>query len=236
MLIIRSPRRLKHISTPLVSRGLTAWWKLDEASGVVVYDSTGTLNGVRVNATLGETGKMGTCYRCASSPTEPHFCYVLDGLGNSPTTQMSLCFWIYPTSDTINSAVVSKWYANGTADSSYLFYLGQDAGNNKMGFSIRQGDLTRVDNYPTTTFNVNEWTYICCVADGSYIRIYKDGLEIGTPVSYNGTIVDTTANVVIGKLRMVDTIYGYNGLIDEISFYTVGLSSSEISQNYRAEQ
>jgi len=152
---------------------------------------------------------------------------------NSPTATLTVEAYIYPHSSAQDAAIVSKWAtATGAANRQYVLYLGQDAAAAKMTFAISQSDGTQKTIAPTTTFAANTQMHLVGVADGSNLRMYKDGVEIGTAVAYNGTITTTTKNLYVGRLRSDDVIYLYDGVVDEIRISNTNRSADWIKLTY----
>ena len=115
-------------------------------------------------------------------------------------------------------------------------------GNN--GFDLRAGDDGKVE------FNIaidgawksikteplmelGEWNHIAAVYDGSYIRLYVNGVErVFSPVS--GTISDFQKKLYFGECPGYSTRL-FDGMIDEIRFWNVARSAEEIRNNINVE-
>jgi hypothetical protein len=160
---------------------------------------------------------------CASTPT-------LD-----LTSTISLEIMMYPTLLNQNCGLLNKWTTGGGGiNNSYAFYLGQDSTNSRYGFIIFQSNNIGVYLLPSTNYSINTWTHIVCTADGSTMRIYKDGVVDPLTRTYNGTIKSTTKKLVIGSLREEDSIYNYTGRVGFSRIYNRALSATEVLQNYNA--
>ena len=99
-------------------------------------------------------------------------------------------------------------------------------------FAIYQSDATFKQIVNNGVAPTNEWFHYAGVADGSYVRMYLNGVEIGTPVAYDGTIRTSTDQVAIAG--RANSIYLLQGAVANALIYTRGLSASEILQNYNA--
>lgn len=137
-----------------------------------------------------------------------------------------------PNINNQNGGVLGKWTTGAGSDNSYLFFLGQDVNNNRYGFSIYQSNNSLRSLFPTTTFNANQWYHIVCVANGSIMNIYNNGVIDSSSLSYDGTIKTSTKNVMVGTLRQEDNLYPFNGRIALAKIYNRALSQSEINFNY----
>jgi ferredoxin len=75
------------------------------------------------------------------------------------------------------------------------------------------------------------WHYVVGTYDGSHVRLYVDGLEIGngsplsTQIDYN---LLATKNLIIGEFNSACGNYRYHGDMDELKIYDRALSSTEI--------
>jgi uncharacterized repeat protein (TIGR01451 family) len=90
-------------------------------------------------------------------------------------------------------------------------------------------------------FPLNSWQHVAFVADGAMLRLYRNGVEIGTPISYDGTLRTTLPCLSIG-VKQNDSCTGpspsasgfWDGLIDELSIYNRALSPAEIQSIFNA--
>lgn len=192
------------------------------------YDISGNaINGTLINGpTFDSVGAIS--FDGASDKVE---CLSTSLLNLSST--LSLEILMYPTSLNQNSGVLCKWTdGGGLTDNSYLFYLGQDATNSRYGFAIRQSNNTSRLLLPTTEYSINTWTHIVCTADGSTMRIYKNGVVDSTTQTYDGTIRTSAKKLVVGTLREEDSVYNYTGKIAFARVYNRALTQAEVTQNY----
>jgi hypothetical protein len=193
----------------------------------VWYDISGNaINGTLINGpTFDSVGAIS--FDGASDKVE---CSVSSLLNISST--ISLEIMMYPTSLNQNSGVLCKWTSGGDTNNSYLFYLGQDAANSRYGFGVYQSNNTYRLLLPTTSYSINTWTHIVCTADGSTMRIYKNGVVDSSTQTYDGTIKTSTKKLVVGTLREEDNTYNYAGKIAFARVYNRALTQAEVTQNY----
>jgi hypothetical protein len=62
--------------------------------------------------------------------------------------------------------------------------------------------------------------------------MYVNGISVGTPEAYDGTIKPNTDDVCVGG--RANNTYMLDGSVANTLIYTRGLSASEILQNYNA--
>ena len=85
---------------------------------------------------------------------------------------------------------------------------------------------------PQVVLNFNEWTYVAVVVNITAGKgaSYRNGVLVGEKVLPSYYSTESTLFLYIGK-AITSTEY-YNGAIDEIKIYDVGLNSDEIMQDY----
>ena len=210
-----------------------------DAAKLQSYPRTGTLwndisgfqnNGTLINGPTFNSDKGGSIsfdgasdkVECTSTPT-------LD-----VSSTISLEIMMYPTLLNQNCGLFNKWTTGAGTNNSYAFYLGQDSSLSRYGFIIYQSNSVGRFLLPTTNYSINTWTHIVCTADGSTMRIYKDGVVDSSTQTYDGTIKSTTKKVVIGSLREEDNVYNYTGRVGFSRIYNRALSATEVLQNYNA--
>jgi hypothetical protein len=120
--------------------------------------------------------------------------------------------------------------ATGTPATSQAFNL-VTYGSNKIGVMGYNNDF-----YPTSGANIfnNVWHYVGAVANGSSgITTYVDGVQDNT-----GTITYATAGQTnyVGKSNHVGAESYWNGSIAGVQMYSVGLSATEVAQNFAAQR
>src|SRR5204863_2258476 len=73
---------------------------------------------------------------------------------------------------------------------------------------------------------VNVWSHVALTYDGTAMRLFQDGVEVGSQAQ-TGAIVTTAGSLRIGG----NTIWPewFDGLIDEVRVYNRALSASEIA-------
>ena len=117
------------------------------------------------------------------------------------TGNITLSGWIN-RDDNINSGVIiSKWVSG--SDTAYILRINSSGGaasNSQIQMLIRNTSGVLV----TATENVgevciNKWVSVVGTYDGSNIRIYYNGVELGAGTSQTGNIQTSTASLRIGS-------------------------------------
>jgi hypothetical protein len=216
------PSDYADVTPPLPSdENQIAYWSFNDGSGLTAVDNSGhSLPGTITGATWVD-GKAGKALDFVPANMSGVNCGHNAALNvyNSPFT---ISMWVY-------DRAVSTSYplAVGTYGGNYLgFMIGVCAAGG--GFQIGEGPSS-VKFIAECSPDLNEWTHLVGTFDGTHMRGYKNGVQVGatvavTPASWAGQ------DFVIGRYNW--TGYYGNGLIDEVRFYSEALSESEIKALY----
>ena len=100
----------------------------------------------------------------------------------------------------------------------------------KLQFIVFKTDVDVDWVIGNTSISDNNLHHVVGTWDGSYIKVYFDGILDCTPVAYSGSLQQGQPNdAFIGKGELTDPGY-WNGLIESVYFYNYSLSSSQIWQ------
>jgi hypothetical protein len=204
--------------------GLIAWWKFDETSGTVAYDSSG--NGHDANLTNGPTwvtGKIGGALSFDGSDD-----MVTTGLSGMYNQDFTWSTWI-KTTDTLGAVVgvsADTWSNGGTS-----FYI--HSGKPKIdvcNIGYKLGSLN---------INTNQWVhYLLTVEDSGVssdpVKIFVNGqIDVDSQINWfahNGQAF----NLRIGHVPVHGNYY--SGTIDDVRIYDRALSSAEVQALYQLGQ
>lgn len=209
-----------------ITKGLVAWWKLDETSGTVIADSSG--NGL--NGTLGSglrasvfSGPVGNCLTGLQASnqivTVPN-----NALMNLPG-DFTLSGWVLPSGDPLSAQCGFSRNPGTNTDGNYNFQVRGTVGYN--GFYFRGSQGARADVLPVVNqlplLYDGRWHHICATRLGSTVGLFIDGVRLRV---LNGTgVVSTNTNTNAMQLR------GPGGL-DDMRIYDRGLLDQEVRALY----
>lgn len=166
--------------------------------------------------------------------------------GPKPTTNMSMCCWIYPLSSNNGSwhKALAFPYHDSVWTSPYITY---QLGVFKYGVpTSRLHGVFQVDNnwgsnivYDTDTVVFNQWYYLVATFDLGVMKLYVNGVHKNTNnASSRGT------NIIYHSSNRTDLMLGtnaeyfvgesFNGGIAHASIYDKTLTGDEVRQNYEA--
>jgi hypothetical protein len=213
---------------PPLDPNLIAWWKLDDGQGYSATDVLGISNGTLYGNTQWVPGRIG--------PTALSF----DGSGdyvdcgndsslNLGTSNFTISAWINVRSVPVGlcPGIVSKW---------------QDL-NNRWYFHVFGPDYIQFTSKTNGNFvyyvntdhflSFNQWYHVCFVADGLG-KIYVNGQDRTTGVSYTPASLSNNATLKIGYNGYTGSQQYFDGMIDDVRIYDRALSAAEVQALYQA--
>ena len=201
---------------PTGPSGLVAAFGFDEGSGASVTDGSGNGNtGTTSNATWAAAGKFGKALQFNGTSARVN---VPDAASLHLTTAMTLEAWVNPS--TVNANWRDVIYKGN--DNYYLEATSSNASKPDAGL-IAGG--TYADVYGTAVLPANTWSYLAETYDGSTVRLYVNGTQVGS-VAHTGAITTSTNQLQIGG----DSLFGqyFAGMIDEVRIYNTALTAAQI--------
>ena len=197
--------------------GLVAGYGFDEGTGTTATDSSGRGNtGTLANGAGWALGRFGTA---ATVDGVNDWVTVPDSASLDLTTAMTLEAWVMPTVSTGWRSVIFK---EGSSDLVYGMYASTNAnrptGEASIGGSVRSAA-------GTAQLPANAWTHLAATYDGTTLRLYVNGVQVGTQ-SVSGTIAVSNGALRIGGNNLFPEWFA--GRIDEVRVYNRALTAGEI--------
>ena len=198
---------------------LVGYWKFDEGSGSVAYDSSGNNNNGTIHGATWTTGRLGSALQFDG--TDYVDCGSDSSLNISGSNGITYEAWIYPyewgndgtivrrgynTDLDINNGVEFRWYLRGV------------------------GSVTK----PVSDYSLNTWYHIVGTYDGSTMNLYINGENVASAPAI-GTISpedSPDSPVYIGREPKSGDYF--KGIIDEVRIYKKALSAEEVLAHYQA--
>lgn len=198
--------------------GLVSYYKLDEPSGVNVYDTLNTYGGWLISGTQNQVGKINKSYLFNGVSDYINFSAFPNIEGTNPRTIFA---WIYPTA-TDNERVI---YGYGTASSNTNFVFKIDGGNLSLG-GYGAGDFKSNIFIPT-----NEWNFVGITFDSTNLTLFKINSTGKYQQSATKSLNTGSTDHKIGRYAYTSAGY-FSGNIDELSIWNRTLTNAEITQMY----
>jgi hypothetical protein len=142
------------------------------------------------------------------------------------TTGMTLQAWVYPTGQgTAWRNVIIKERAGGEV---YNLYSNTDASVPRVYVVRAAAPGTPLDAAGTAQIPVNVWTHLAATHDGATVRLYVNGVQVGSR-AVSGALLTSTGALRIGG----NALWGefFQGRIDELRIYNRALSPAEIQSD-----
>ena len=209
--------------TVLSESVLVSQWKLDEGTGTTTVDAVTNSSGTLQNGATWTTGKNGAAVNMDGNDD-----YIslprLDVTGSA----LTLTAWVKNSSFAtgVEQRFISK--ANDSTEDRTYWMLGQaNDGQNRLQFRLRTGGVTTTLIASTGTLPLNTWYHAAATYDGSTMRLYLNGTEVGS-VAKSGSI-SRGRNVSVHLGRSPEGSNYLRGAIDDVSVYSSALSAPEIA-------
>jgi hypothetical protein len=220
---VLSPVEMRSLYT--YAPGPYGHWKFDEGTGTSVADSSGNSNTATITdgGTVGnwEAGKIGGTYNTRGHGTTEHI------VTASPIvlgTHNTISFWANFTvfEDGVNGSVVGG-NASGASEG-YMFYID----NTSIYSRQANGSAVSISN----PLSVGTWYHLAVVRDGTSVRFYQNGVQIGatqTMGADNAFVMTAVTNFGSGTQS-----FPLEGRIDDVRAYNYAHTPAQIVEDMNA--
>jgi hypothetical protein len=201
---------------------LIAYWKLDETSGTVLYDSVGGDNNLTLSAgTVNEVGKINRGISFTNLTSQKATATI-----PSTVTALTMCAWVNP-SDT-NEVGIFLGYGNGTSTGNFLTRnSNNNSGSAGWGLSGLKPAVAWEPLSIVHKLNLSNWQYICLSKTGTASHIFYNGVDS----TASGNSLDATG-ITAFSLGSTGSIKAFTGVIDEVALWYRELSATDINYLY----
>lgn len=214
------------------SNGLVGHWKMDEASwngtaGEVLDTSGNGNNGVRVGDAATSAGKYGN-----GGTFDGTGDYI--NIGDKSTLegmpQLTISGWVYLDSLPTENYVP---FGKDSGSGGYRIVIASDGGVS-IALATTNNAWYTSGTVAASSSNITtgNWHHITGTYDGSWVKIYLDGKELGRgSQSISGNIISDSNEIRFGFETSYNIDY-LDGKLDEIRFYNRALSPAEVQALY----
>jgi hypothetical protein len=222
----------RHSARPLLEQlesralpSLLAAYSFDQGAGTTLSDVSGNgNNGTISDAVWTKLGKYGGALQFNGASDS--FVSIPDVAALHLAKGMTLEAWVDPSSLSNSGgnwcAVVSKEHVNSSNDISYALYAAQGTGKGPASHILINS--TDVGASTSTKLALNTWTFLSSTYDGTTLRMYVNGTQVGTK-AISGSIFVTTDPLKIGGDWSLEM---FTGLIDNVRIYNTALTQAAI--------
>jgi len=207
------------------STGLVAFWPFDEGVGTTTADASGNGHtGTLVNSPIWTAGPL--------LDFDGSDDYVDVGTFDVPGSALTLTAWF--KSDNLANCgardcrIISK--ALGLAGNDHYWMLSTIRGGSttRLRFRLKTNGATTTLIASSGDLTPNQWIHAAAVYDGATMRLYKDGVEVGSTIKTGSLTINSNAAVWLGGNPPTPTSRPWDGSIDEVRVYDRALSAAEI--------
>ena len=209
-----------------------AWWKFDEGTGTIAYDSAGDNDGQLVNGPVWATGQINGAL--SFDGTNDYVLVPNDESQQIKTDQITLSAWIRLSANVGNTQrrIICKQESNLIHWGLAIFGNGYGGSTgNQLVFHDSSGTVF-YNCISQTNLSINQWYHVAVTDNAGEIRIYLDGQLNRSDSNGYGIPEQISAPINIGKTNP-ETDFFFNGIIDDVRFYNAALSAEQIEQIYR---
>jgi hypothetical protein len=202
--------------------GLVGGWNFDEGTGTVAGDSSGNGNNGVINGATWVDGIFG---KALSFDGSSAYVSVPNNSSLLPS-QITVESWVKRTASfSVEKGIVTKGGGWGTQGwSLFTDYLMRP----KFIIADASGSTEIVS---PNALPLNTWILIAATYDGSYLRLYENGVQVAGPVACT-RIPGGSYSIAIGRLTQLGLGSCIPAQIDEVRIYNRALSASDIQAGF----
>jgi hypothetical protein len=207
--------------------GVVGHWPLTDGAGTNVVDVSGFANnGVLSGDAAWAPGRSASALRFGGRDGQVK---VTDAPSLEPTGAVTVSAWVeHAGSPGAYRYIVAKG-ATGCVAASYGLYTGPNGG---LQFYVSQGSgttYTRSADAGSGVWN-GQWHLVVGTFDGSALRVFVDGTEVGSAVAAHGSLVyrlPSSNDLYIGNYPGCGQL-SFVGLIDDVTVWDRALTATEV--------
>jgi len=208
-------------------------WKLDENTGTTANDTSTNGNSLTgynfVSNSSWLKGISGSAVDFESGNNQYFGILDANQTGLDITGPITIESWIklesYPSTG-VAMPIASKWGVSGS--NGYLLSAYNISGTTYAGIHVSSDGTATSTQIGTTALSLNTWYHMAGVYDGTYLRIFLNGVENNTPASYSSGIFNNSYPFYIGR---VTTLYA-DMVIDDVRLYNYARTPAQIAWDY----
>lgn len=207
---------------PLAS-GLVGFWLMNEGSGSKTYDISGNSNhGTIVNRPPWTGFKSGGAVDF--NGVDQYIEIQHDDSFNND--YISISAWFISRRHYQYQELIRK--GDNTGSQSFEIIMGYPTPDD-IRFSVYVDSNWRHGG--PVAIELNKLYHLVGTYDGSYIRLYLNGLEVGTPLAHSGVMTESPDIINIARRSTGDR--EFDGIIDHVRIYNRNLSVYDVKQLYQ---
>ena len=203
---------------------LASHWELDEGAGTTTNDAVAGGTGTLQDDATWTTGKSGAAVN-------------MDGAGDYISlpridvtgSAITLSAWVKNSSFAtgVEQRFVSKAYDSSEERTYWMLGQANAGGQNRLQFRLRADRVTTTLIASTGTLPLNTWYHAAATYDGTTMRLYLNGTEVGSVAKSGSISRGRNSSVDLG--RSPDGSNYLRGAIDDVRIYSSALTAAEVA-------
>jgi len=190
----------------------------EEGAGTATADGSGNNHTGAISGATWTTGQVGNALSFDGVND-----YVNLGTWNVSGSALTMMAWVFSDDwKTEDVRFISK--ANGTGVQNHWWMLSESNGNPRVRLKTGGNTTTLVGS---STLPLNTWVHIAATYNGSMVRLYQDGVQVGS-TAQSGALDEAIIPIHIGANP--DGSNYFMGKIDIVKMFSRALSQVEIQQ------
>jgi hypothetical protein len=218
----------------VIDPNLISWWKLDENTGSIAYDSAGTNNGT-ISGAQWTSGKIGGARDFDGIDDK---IVIPDSDALTPAKTMTLSFWVINRNgkDTGIYKIAGCPNESNSPGNSRAYQLNIYGSTGKAYFKIHSTISSGDYLESVGTVSPNQWHLITATFSSGAAKIYIDGQLDNSKTMAVTSIMNDVQPLIIGGwwyyCGTPDIFAASDGIIDDVRLYNRSLSATEILELY----
>lgn len=213
-----------------LTASLTGCWLMNDGAGNTVFDLSGNnLKGTSSGSYSWGTGNFGSAWTGDGGTNEIQVISSQSAGGILNPTTVTVLACVKTNTGTTDQDIVSLWKIGDAANQSYLLWIDQPV----WEFIIRTSGGSYAANSSDNVV-ANEFVQVVGTYDGQTVRLYINGIEVGSNTAPSGDLLTISAeDAFFISERLGQQEREFNGKIDHVMLFNRALSASEIALLYR---
>jgi Concanavalin A-like lectin/glucanases superfamily len=223
----RNSADLTFATNKAIDPGLVAYWPMDPGTGTILPD-------------LSVNGHKGTLINGAVLTTAGGVKF--DGVNDYADVgkfdvagkAMTISAWVF-ADDLANCSardcrIISK--STSTQEQDHYFMVSPvKVGNvTRLRFRLKTNGVTASLVAASGNLSNKVWFHVAAVYDGQSMKLYKDGVEVGSMAKSGSITTNSNASVWLGSNPPNASSRPWKGQIDDVSIYSYALTKAEIAE------
>lgn len=210
--------------------GLTAYWKLDEASGTIAKNEINeAYNGTISGTSVGIFGKIGRSVNFTGVSGDK-----IDVGNMNSFDDFSVSVWFKKSTAVITGNNQALFGSQSGSPNKMIRIDLLGSSDDRIVFATEYDNDNWLFNYTVNTIKDTNWHNVVVTRSGAIQNIYLDGISQSTTYNKGGTMSGRTINT--GTTYQIGQVAGagqyFSGIIDDVGVWNKVLTSSDINSMY----